>query len=70
MNESVDNDDDFFKVKPEIIEEIRKQKGKSNRGGKISTGATYWLYQLKSSRQCLERLGKTTEPAYNTHLRS
>lgn len=67
MNESV-SDDDFFKVKPQIIDEIRKQKGKSNSGRK-STGATYWLYQFKSSRQWLERLGKTTEPSYNTHLR-
>jgi hypothetical protein len=67
VNESV-NDDDFFKVKPEIIDEIRKQKGKNNSGRK-STGATYWLYQFKSSRQWLERLGKTTEPSYNTHLR-
>ena len=67
MNESV-NYYDFFKVKPQIIDEIRKQKGKSNSGRK-STGATYWLYQFKSSRQWLERLGKTTEPSYNTHLR-
>ena len=68
MDKSV-NGNDFFRVKPEIIDEIRKQKGKSNRGRKISTGATYWLYQFKSSRQWLERLGKTTEPSYNTHLR-